>query len=263
MTQRTRRVQPRRPGTAVDPDQLDAGQPVDEGRQQRPSPAPTSTTTVRAGRHQPGDGAGDERPGADPGRKWSPGLLGRPEAPAPYAASTHASCHGRQGPVVRGAETGGTVRREWETMGPMLPTTAALDDERAERTVPPRPVEEVDEAPLPRLDGPTLPRRLASEPPGWVREVDVVVVGSGIAGLTAALECRERMGPDSLVMVVTKDVVAAGSTRWAQGGIASVQAEGDTVEQHVEDTLVAGAGLCEPSRRATSSSARARTRSRR
>ena len=131
-------------------------------------------------------------------------------------------------------------------MGPMLPTTAGLDDERAERTVPPRPVEEVDEAPLPRLDGPTLPRRLASEPPGWVREVDVVVVGSGVAGLTAALECRERMGPGSRVMVVTKDVVAAGSTRWAQGGIASVQAEGDTVAEHVTDTLVAGAGLCEP-----------------
>ena len=128
----------------------------------------------------------------------------------------------------------------------MLPTTAGLADERAERNVPPRPVEGADGAPLPRLDGPTLPRRLASEPPGWVREVDVVVVGSGVAGLTAALECREQMGPDSRVMVVTKDVVAAGSTRWAQGGIASVQAEGDTVAEHVTDTLVAGAGLCEP-----------------
>jgi len=47
------------------------------------------------------------------------------------------------------------------------------------------------------------------------------------------------------VLVVTKDVVAAGSTPWAQGGIASVQGEGDTVEQHVQDTLVAGAGLCD------------------
>ncbi|HEY0240793.1 MAG TPA: L-aspartate oxidase [Friedmanniella sp.] len=125
----------------------------------------------------------------------------------------------------------------------MLPTTAELDDERAERTDFPRAV---PEAVLPRLAGPPLPRRLASEAPGWVREVDVVVVGSGVAGLTAALECRERMGPDSLVMVVTKDVVAAGSTRWAQGGIASVQAEGDSVDEHVTDTLVAGAGLCEP-----------------
>jgi L-aspartate oxidase len=58
--------------------------------------------------------------------------------------------------------------------------------------------------PLPPL--PDLPRRLAAEGPGWVREVNVVVVGSGIAGLTAALECRD-LGD---VMVVTKDVVAAG-----------------------------------------------------
>src|SRR6476660_71377 len=85
-----------------------------------------------------------------------------------------------------------------------------------------------------------LPQRLAAEPPGWVREVDVIVIGSGIAGLTAALECRDL----GSVMVVTKNVVAAGSTNWAQGGIASVQAEGDTVQQHIDDTLVAGAGLC-------------------
>jgi L-aspartate oxidase len=87
---------------------------------------------------------------------------------------------------------------------------------------------------------PELPQRLAAESPGWVREVDVVVIGSGIAGLTAALECRDL----GSVMVVTKNVVAAGSTNWAQGGIASVQAEGDTVQQHIDDTLVAGAGLC-------------------
>ncbi len=87
---------------------------------------------------------------------------------------------------------------------------------------------------------PDLPGRLAAESPGWVNRVDVVVVGSGIAGLTAALECREL----GSVMIVTKDVIASGSTNWAQGGIASVQAEGDTVEQHVTDTLVAGAGLC-------------------
>ncbi|HET9649099.1 MAG TPA: L-aspartate oxidase [Microlunatus sp.] len=87
---------------------------------------------------------------------------------------------------------------------------------------------------------PDLPGRLAAEAPGWVNTVDVVVVGSGIAGLTAALECREL----GTVLIVTKDVIASGSTNWAQGGIASVQAEGDTVEQHVTDTLVAGAGLC-------------------
>jgi len=87
---------------------------------------------------------------------------------------------------------------------------------------------------------PSLPQRLAAEPPGWIREVDVVVIGSGIAGLTAALECRDL----GTIMVVTKGEVSAGSTHWAQGGIAWVQAEGDTVEQHIDDTLVAGAGLC-------------------
>ena len=91
---------------------------------------------------------------------------------------------------------------------------------------------------LPAL--PSLPRRLSAESPGWVREVDVVVVGSGIAGLTAALECRDL----GTIMVVTKDEVAAGSTHWAQGGIAWVQAKGDTIQQHIDDTLVAGAGLC-------------------
>jgi L-aspartate oxidase len=87
---------------------------------------------------------------------------------------------------------------------------------------------------------PSLPQRLAAEPPGWIREVDIVVIGSGIAGLTAALECRDL----GTIMVVTKGEVSAGSTHWAQGGIAWVQAEGDTVEQHIDDTLVAGAGLC-------------------
>ena len=92
--------------------------------------------------------------------------------------------------------------------------------------------------PLPPL--PVLPQRLAAERPGWIREVDIVVIGSGIAGLTAALECRDL----GTIMVVTNDEVSAGSTHWAQGGIAWVQAEGDTVQQHIDDTLVAGAGLC-------------------
>ena len=87
---------------------------------------------------------------------------------------------------------------------------------------------------------PSLPQRLAAEPPGWIREVDIVVIGSGIAGLTAALECRDL----GTIMIVTKDEVSAGSTHWAQGGIAWVQAEGDTVQQHIDDTLIAGAGLC-------------------
>ncbi len=84
--------------------------------------------------------------------------------------------------------------------------------------------------------------RLAAPDPGWSVEADVVVVGSGIAGLTAALRLRGRVGK---VLVVTKDVLDAGSTQWAQGGIAAALGPGDTPEQHERDTLVAGAGACD------------------
>jgi L-aspartate oxidase len=70
----------------------------------------------------------------------------------------------------------------------------------------------------------------------------VVVVGSGVAGLTAALRC-EAAGLSTVV--VTKARLDDGSTRWAQGGIAAALGEGDTPEQHLDDTLVAGAGLCD------------------
>jgi len=69
-----------------------------------------------------------------------------------------------------------------------------------------------------------------------------VVVGSGVAGLTAALRC-EAAGLTTVV--VTKARLDDGSTRWAQGGIAAALGEGDTPEQHLDDTLVAGAGLCD------------------
>ncbi len=69
----------------------------------------------------------------------------------------------------------------------------------------------------------------------------MVVIGSGIAGLTTALQAREV----GSVMVVTKDILSAGSTQWAQGGIAAALGPGDTPEQHLQDTLVAGAGLCD------------------
>ena len=71
---------------------------------------------------------------------------------------------------------------------------------------------------------------------------DVVVIGSGIAGLTAALRLR---GLVDHVLVVTKDVLDAGSTQWAQGGIAAALGPGDTPEQHERDTLVAGGGACD------------------
>ncbi len=86
-----------------------------------------------------------------------------------------------------------------------------------------------------------LPARLLSPAPGWSTYADVVVIGSGIAGLTAALQAR-KVGS---VMVVTKDLLSAGSTQWAQGGIAAALGPEDTPEQHLHDTLVAGAGLCD------------------
>jgi L-aspartate oxidase len=87
----------------------------------------------------------------------------------------------------------------------------------------------------------TLPRRLAAPQPTWERDVDVVVLGSGAAGLSAALAAR----PVRSVLVVTKDVLSAGSTQWAQGGLAGVLDPSDTIENHVSDTLAAGAGLCD------------------
>src|SRR3954468_7755276 len=87
-----------------------------------------------------------------------------------------------------------------------------------------------------------LPSRLLAPHPGWTTKCDVVVVGSGIAGLTAALRLKDRV---DRVLVVTKDVLNAGSTQWAQGGIAAALGPGDTPEQHERDTLVAGAGACD------------------
>jgi L-aspartate oxidase len=88
----------------------------------------------------------------------------------------------------------------------------------------------------------SLPERLAAGEPGWHTTADVVVVGSGIAGLTAALRLRGHAGR---VLVVTKDVLSSGSTRWAQGGIAAALGPGDTPAEHEVDTLVAGAGACD------------------
>ncbi|HYU67052.1 MAG TPA: FAD-dependent oxidoreductase, partial [Jatrophihabitantaceae bacterium] len=87
-----------------------------------------------------------------------------------------------------------------------------------------------------------LPRRLLAPPPGWTATTDVVIVGSGIAGLSTALQITRHS--QLRVMLVTKDVLAAGSTRWAQGGIAAALGVGDTPDQHLADTLVAGAGVC-------------------
>jgi len=70
---------------------------------------------------------------------------------------------------------------------------------------------------------------------------DVLVIGSGAAGLSLALAL-----PDTLrIAVISKGGLGDGSTPWAQGGVAAVLADTDTVEAHVQDTLEAGAGLCD------------------
>ncbi|OXM73514.1 L-aspartate oxidase [Amycolatopsis sp. KNN50.9b] len=82
--------------------------------------------------------------------------------------------------------------------------------------------------------------------PCWEARADLVVLGTGVAGLTAAIRAQEL---GLRVLVVTKAAVEDGNTRWAQGGVAVVlpdqHDEGDSVARHVEDTLIAGAGLCD------------------
>lgn len=68
---------------------------------------------------------------------------------------------------------------------------------------------------------------------------DVIIIGSGAAGLTAALELAQ----EKRVLVLAKGSLTGGSTAWAQGGIAAVLDAGDTFEDHIRDTMVAGAGL--------------------
>ncbi|MFT5063897.1 MAG: L-aspartate oxidase, partial [Gammaproteobacteria bacterium] len=72
------------------------------------------------------------------------------------------------------------------------------------------------------------------------QHVDVLIIGSGAAGLTLALRLPKRLS----IAVVSKDRLAEGSTLYAQGGISAVLDDSDSVDAHVSDTLIAGAGLC-------------------
>ncbi|HET9006640.1 MAG TPA: L-aspartate oxidase [Actinomycetes bacterium] len=96
-----------------------------------------------------------------------------------------------------------------------------------------------------------IPRGLLAAPTDQgtsvAEQVDVLVVGSGVAGLSAALAVPEGLR----VLLATKDRLGHSATRYAQGGIAAVLdlAENqvdDSVAEHVADTLAAGAGLCDP-----------------
>ncbi|MDE2624211.1 MAG: L-aspartate oxidase [Betaproteobacteria bacterium] len=75
-----------------------------------------------------------------------------------------------------------------------------------------------------------------------MKTFDVVIVGSGLAGATAALLLADH----ARVAVLTKRSLEDGASGWAQGGIAAVVGEDDSFASHVEDTLTAGAGLCDP-----------------
>ena len=88
-----------------------------------------------------------------------------------------------------------------------------------------------------------MPRYLAPFHPKWVPHffTDVLVIGSGLAGLRAALAVDPRLN----VVVITKGAVRESNSHYAQGGIAGVLDPQDRLENHIEDTLVAGGSLCD------------------
>ncbi|MDX1704889.1 L-aspartate oxidase [Pseudidiomarina sp.] len=73
-------------------------------------------------------------------------------------------------------------------------------------------------------------------------QCDALIIGSGAAGLTLALQLADH----AQVVVLSKGPLTEGATYYAQGGIAAVFDENDSIESHIEDTLIAGAGLCDP-----------------
>ncbi len=146
----------------------------------------------------------------------------------------------RRGTARRGAARRGARRRRPRRVGRRAaggggPRVTA--DPAGATAVPPRVPAVPATAP-----GVRVARRLSAPEPGWTVEADVVVVGSGVAGLTAALRLREQV---DRVLLVTKSALESGSTLWAQGGIAAALDPDDTPEAHLADTLVAGVGLCD------------------
>ena len=74
-----------------------------------------------------------------------------------------------------------------------------------------------------------------------MQQYDVLIIGSGLAGLSLAL----RTASDKTVCLVSKRAINDTASDWAQGGIAAVLNDNDTIDEHIQDTLIAGAGLCD------------------
>lgn len=106
------------------------------------------------------------------------------------------------------------------------------------------PVPDAGAAPEPLGALPVRLPRLPGGPLTWEEHAGVVVVGTGAAGVSVAVEAAAG-GAD--VLVIAKSAIGEGAcTPWAQGGLAAVLDPSDTPEAHVADTLEAGAGLCDP-----------------
>ncbi len=159
----------------------------------------------------PGDGAvGEAAVAAAAGRN------GEAELPTAHGIASARSTDnpGEMASVATDGKDGGLLSRLWRNQRSTIPGGA--------------PAEEVRDA--------------LNWRPRWRREADVIVVGSGAAGISVALTAAAS---GLRVLMVTKDLVG-GATPLAQGGLAAALGAGDTPAAHVSDTLVAGAGLCEP-----------------
>ena len=75
-----------------------------------------------------------------------------------------------------------------------------------------------------------------------VLRFDTLIIGSGLAGLSLALKLADRQK----VAVITKKSLLDGASAWAQGGIAAVLSREDSLAEHIQDTKIAGVGLCDP-----------------
>ena len=73
-------------------------------------------------------------------------------------------------------------------------------------------------------------------------QFDSLIIGSGLAGLSLALKLADQQK----VAVITKKTLLEGASAWAQGGIAAVLSQEDSLAEHIQDTQTAGAGLCHP-----------------